>query len=81
MFNFPHNDWVMYMLYVDDIPLLQQMVNSAVQNIALQFSYHTAIADVLKFYEPVPTDTINRLRCKFLVLLDQVYCSLLACYA
>ena len=72
MFNFPHNDWVMYMLYVDDIPLLKQMISSAIMNISAQFFNSQAIGDILKFYEPSPTDTVNKLRCKFLVLLDQV---------
>jgi len=69
-FMFPHNDWLMYILYYEDAHLLEQIINSAITSIKQAYHKHQCVLDVLAAYTPAQTDSINILRVKLLVLLD-----------
>jgi len=69
-FTFPHNDWLMYILYYEDGSLLVQIINSAIASIKRTYCMHQCVLDVLAPYAPAQTDSINVLRTKLLILLD-----------
>ena len=69
-FLFPHNDWLMYILYYDDAHLIRQIILSGLSSLRTTYAHHPCVLDALTPYTPCPYDSINRLRTKLLVILE-----------
>lgn len=70
--TYPHNDWLMYLLYTGDAPFMAQVIRAAMANIRRAHAGSEPVADAVGLYEPGPADSLHTLRAKLLVLLDQV---------
>ena len=69
--TYPHNDWLMYVLYTGDNAFMAQIIRDAARGIE-RAHRSEPVSDALRAYEPGPTDCSHTLRMKLLVLLDQV---------
>ena len=69
-FPFPHNDWIMYVLFYQDIQLLRQIIASAVTHMRSTHAQYPHVLASLDAFTPNGDDSITRLRAKMLVLLD-----------
>lgn len=69
--TYPHNDWLMYVLYTGDNQFMAQIIRDAARSIGRTHA-NPAVSEVLLLYEPGPMDCSHTLRMKLLVLLDQV---------
>ena len=68
--TYPHNDWLMYILYNSDAQFLRQIIQAAMVNIENQ--YHTeGVTEALRSYAVKGNDSLHTLRGKVLVLLEQ----------
>jgi hypothetical protein len=68
--TYPHNDWLMYILYNGDAPFLGQIIRAAIGNIAKEHQSE-GVTDALRSYEVSASDSLHTLRGKVVVLLDQ----------
>ena len=69
-FPFPHNDWLMYVLYYDDRMLLCQIIESAVASLRGANARHPCVLEALEWVLPLDWDSLDKLRGKLVVLLD-----------
>jgi hypothetical protein len=68
--TYPHNDWLMYILYNSDAQFLGQIIQAAMVNIENQ--YHTeGVTEALRSSAVKGGDSLHTLRGKVLVLLEQ----------
>ena len=68
--TYPHNDWLMYVLYYHDVDLTRQMISTAIESIRSTHSCPN-VSRILDSYRPSDLDCHHTLRIKLLVLLDQ----------
>jgi len=66
----PHNDWLLQLLYGSDLDMLRKVIFKAAQSIELTHKC-SHVTSVLLLMLSKPNDSINTLRVKMLVLLDQ----------
>ena len=69
-FAFPHNDWLMYILFYEDTQLLRQIAGSAISHLRETNANHPCVLCELEALSPDDMDCVDRLRGKVLVLLD-----------
>ena len=69
-FPFPHNDWLMYVLFYDDRALLEQIIKSAVRGLREANVKHQCVLEALEWVLPLDGDCMDKLRGKLVVLLD-----------
>ena len=65
-----HNDWMAYILYHDDAPLLRQVIGSAVASLGVSMKC-MPLPDTLAWFGSTQGDSMDMLRAKLVVLLDQ----------
>jgi hypothetical protein len=68
--TYPHNDWLMYVLYTGDTGFMSQIIRDAARGVD-QTHRSEGVTDALRAYAPGPADCANTLRMKLLVLMDQ----------
>jgi hypothetical protein len=68
--TYPHNDWLMYILYTADAGFMAQIIRGAALGVQRAHA-SPAVHEALRAYEPSPSDSLLLLRAKLLVLLDQ----------
>lgn len=67
----PHNDWLMYVLYHDDVALMSQIIDSGCG--ALKAAYPKArLASLIDSFRASPRDSVNVVRVKMLVMFELV---------
>ncbi len=68
--TYPHNDWLMYILYNGDAQFLGQIIQAAITNIG---GHHQTegVREALRCYAASGCDSLHTLRGKVLVLLEQ----------
>lgn len=69
--KFPHNDWLMYVLYHDDVGFMGQIVESGCR--ALKSAHpHPRLGALIDTFMVQPRDSVNVVRVKMLVMLELV---------
>ena len=65
-----HSDWMFYLLYYDDSPLMRQIIGTCVGNIGRQHPT-PGVREALATLGDTARDSVHVLRSKLLLLLDQ----------
>lgn len=67
----PHNDWMCYILYHDDVSFLRQIIATSVKAIARSHNSSPSLDVPLEWFMDTQSDSPHMLRAKLIVLLDQ----------
>ena len=68
--TYPHNDWLMYILYNGDARFLGQIIEAAMANIE-RHHQSEGVTEALRCYAASGGDSLHTLQGKVLVLLEQ----------
>ena len=68
---YPHNDWLMYVLYHDDIPLMCQIIDSGRTSLK---ATHTQprLGPLIDKFLACPDESVNMVRVKMLIMFELV---------
>lgn len=66
----PHHDWLMYILYCSDAAFISQVISTAASGVEEEHGTE-AVREAVRLFMPSARDSVDSLRIKLLVLLDQ----------